>query len=808
VGVMAKLSLSNLLKLANIRTYKEKERIDNKRNRYYRPSLSITSSEQRAMLKRSYVPTKADNVVDFNDVNDILDNTSKSVARAKVDNYRIKKLMPEINQAELILVSSILSPNDMQGTGFNITIDNNSEYVTNEEQKSDLIELLENLFINTFDIENKLSEWIGECLYGSGSKPILIIPENILTNLIKSDVQYSATEDIDVGYLKNLKLTPSFNQQDDNQSYFEAKAAMESFVNNNYNNDSENKKINQTNQIETNINKITDILQTKTCDKIEVISDIEELIINKQETTIALEEISNRIHNIIKPTKEKLKIKEDKFLKINIDKKSEDSTINPIFQELPAESVVPAFIPGTPNEHLAYFVLIDDNGNPLSLDENDLEENLIDNAYEAMFKELYYGNRSHKKQLKKQYANSINKLYEATLSDYMVSSIKSIGIKNVDIKINNAILTCMFRRLLLGKKTKILFVPRDFMVYYRFDYNEDGTGKSKLEDIKFLIAIRLTLIIAQMMSLIEEAVPKQKLSMSIDEKDPTPLKTLKNVKNEIMKNKLYNFSYDPSEIIQTMVGRSIAMEVTGGLPGLENYSVNYEDTNKNIVKPPSELSEDIKNMYNNSLGVPASALNNLNETEYASSAATTHLLYSKQINGYQKTVCNYTTSLLKKFCTYSNVFKLRALNIVKENIEKNEEVDNRTIVADIIDNIRVTLPSPNIVPNKAHYRELREMLDAFDTIYDQLYNRDMYAMDSSLGEYITTIKSIAKRDTIKEYIRKSGLSDYINIADFEDEINTKVLDVQQYLLNLKTMSDKLKEKLSANEEDSSSGSRW
>jgi len=789
---MAKITMETLLQLANINIGKRKGEIDNKRDRYYRPSLSITHLEQRAMMKRSYVPTKKDNLVDFGDVNDVLDNTSKSVARAKVDNYRIKKLMPEINQAELILVSSILSPNDMQGTGFNITLEE-SGFIKNEDQRNQIIELLEDLFINTFDVENKLAEWIGECLYGSGSKPILIIPENILTNMIKTDVT-SATENFKNGYLKNTRLIPSFSSNN-KEIIFEATAGLESYTKIYIEEKAEKAKI--TNSVDT----IVSTIQQKIIDDIDITNNIEELASTKRANSIALEQITNSIRQITNPPKEKVKFKEEPFLRLNTAGINDGSTINPIFQELPSESVVPVFIPGTPEEHLAYFVILDENGNPLSLDENDLDENLIDNAYEAMFKEIYYGNRTQRRSLKTKYMDSVNKLYEATLTDYMTNSMKSIGLNNVNIKSNNAVLTCMFRRMLLGKKTKILFIPRDFMVYYRFDHNEDGTGKSKLEDIKFLLAIRLTLIIAQTMSLIEEAIPKQKLTMSINEKDVNPLKTIKDTKNEIMKNKAYNFSYNPSEIMQTMISRSIGMDITGGLPGLDNYSVAYEDTNRTTPRPPSELIEDIRNMYNNSLGVPASALNNLNETEYASSAATTHLLYSKQINGYQKTVCKYTTNLIRTICNYSNLFQTRLLNILKEN-DDDEDSDTRSIVNDIIQNIQVTLPSPNILPNKAHYRELREMLDVFDTIYDRLYNRDMYSIDSTLSEYITSIKALAKRDTIKEYISKSGLSDYINIVDFEDEINTNVLDVQQYLSNIKNMSDKLKELLENKPADS------
>ena len=98
------------------------------------------------------------------------------------DVERLRALAPEIVQAENIIVSSIMSPNDLQDADPNISL--GKVEGLNETAKNDIVEILTEFFINEHHLGLKMAKWAGEALFRSGSAVNMILPESALAQLI------------------------------------------------------------------------------------------------------------------------------------------------------------------------------------------------------------------------------------------------------------------------------------------------------------------------------------------------------------------------------------------------------------------------------------------------------------------------------------------------------------------------------------------------------------------------------------------------------------------------------------------------
>lgn len=812
---MAQIKLQDLFRAAGIRRSDEDE-LDKGQGRYYRQNVTITHAERQALYRNTYVPTDKDNKINVAEVLDVLNKTSRSVAQRKIDNERIRKLIPEINQASDIHTASILSPNDLQGNGLNIVVENP---LLNDQQRQQITEVLETIFITNHDLENKLAEWVSECCYGAGAKPIMILPETTIVNEIRKSIR-PAMEKIDLiyddisskwSYFDN-KLQGSFAETKiEKEDHLIIKSGFEKIsdgIANNLEKDQKN-KFNKIFDNNTVLNEIEKTIRARVEDN-GLISLEENPYTIKQahrKTVVALESAQKKMQDFFNVPNEEVEYEKEPLVEIAPLADTDSLISNPILQELPPEAVIPGFIPGTPSDHLFYFLLLDKKGNPLTLSENDIDENVISDSYEAIFKDAFYGSSQLSEIMSgKSYMDSVNKLYENMLTKYIKNALEDVEIHNVDISLNNAVLSCMFRRLLLGKETKLLFVPKELMIYYRFDHMSDGTGKSRIEDIKFIISARLTLIVSEILAAVEDSIPRSVLNVTIDDKVTNPQRFMSQLKTAFTQSKLYSFSYNPTEIVQDIVTRNTGVKLNGGLPGIEKYEVETENNSTNRTRPDSDLREELKNMQNTSLGPPPAALNSLSEFEYSRSVATTNLLYNKLVSKDQRLVCMYTQRLIQSYAKYSGIIRNKILEIIKEDGDKQDDATELT-VEQVIASIAVSLPSPNVAPSKAQYQEFSDILSIINDIFEQTMSDELLAADRDTAEFITTMRAMSKRSTVKEYISKSGFSSYIDIEDLEEKDQMSVAKLQQYLSHMKKMFDKTKSILE-NKDDNSGGNSY
>jgi hypothetical protein len=203
----------------------------------------------------------------------------------------------------------------------------------------------------------------------------------------------------------------------------------------------------------------------------------------------------------------------------------------PLEIKLPPESVIPVFVPGFPEKHIGYFLVIDPEGYPVSKDKklnyfNEFGRILSPTNQATMNQEnnarafsLFNGREDLIRRSATHTLNSFIDILEKNMLDSFKSGL--VG-DNVKITRKEEIYTIMLARSLSNQQTQLLYVPRELMAYFAHDYHPDGTGCSLLYDQKIILSLRTMLMYADTMGSIKNSIADSLYNVKLDPDDPDP----------------------------------------------------------------------------------------------------------------------------------------------------------------------------------------------------------------------------------------------------------------------------------------------
>lgn len=757
------------------------------------------------------------------------------IAQLKLDNDTILTLSPEVRAAETIIIPSIMSPTDLKDG--EISLSSNSSLV-DIETNNRITALLNDYFNKKWGLSTKLLDWIKEALYGAGSKPILVLPITELDTIINDPtaIQYTvtetyATESLDYKRIVDIKniesqsvmgiadvfhrdktevsleeLLPSFTTAIDN-FVKETKAAETNNKDKNGSSYNFTEKKSKTTEVQNAFKKFRD----EVLRDISIVDNPDIIKSDKAKKTAKQKEINQRIVNHYKT----------KTL-INFQDEQKDSVGNPLVYELPPESVIPIFTPGTPTDHIGYFIAVDEFGNPIHVNMTESRNNVgvnkqlsADNLYKSFGLDSYLNSEgSYVVSYKTQQDTLMTDIYESIVEQHLKTRLENSGLTNSYIGAAESVYRCMFSRYLSARKTKLLFVPKSFMTYFCFKYNDDGTGRSQIEDVKFILSLKITLMICRMMSAMNSAVDRKTISATFDERMGDPIQFIELLKKEAINKSIVNFSYDVSDVTRSLAEKAITVKARG-MPGAENFEISQESTPVASVIPDTALAEDLSNLLCLQLDTPPSALNILNENEYSKSVATNNLFFSRRTSIKQKISCKHTEKFVKSYVSMSEILKSDIKDILqqgkkdKDNKKEDGVVDDDkkssidVILNDIISNIEAKLPSPNIAPNKTEFEELDTMIQSISTAIEAVFDNDIAS-----DEPMVAMRAIIKSDIVREFMSNMGVSKDLQVPDLTPEVYSRILDYKTKLVNLKAgmeAASKKTDNSNVTSDDSSTG---
>lgn len=761
-------------------------------------------------------------------IDDYVNKLFRDSSAESIDNRRIRTMVPEIAQASAFMVSAIISPNDLRQGEISIK---NDETSLSTSQKAMLEEYLKEYFEERFKLSVSLPRWIDEALYGSGAKCLLTIPMSTLEKqILGNGISNESLNKLNA----SLESAGSLFGISSDESYDSSKLALET------------------------LSIATESLHTLRADKVPgkprsaprkeweaLVKDITDKknfhlfdnpfllrneILQNEIATEALQGKLAHLTSIDARSKSKKNINKTVIDKINrklaknpnariadshkapkdddiqsfvqLTHTENDHTGEPLFMEVPSESIIPIFVPGNVSEALGYLAIIDENGHFASVS-GDMSKRQGPNRYNSHdrsnINQLYQAggyNVNGGAQRSSDAQHVMATLYQSIVGGYLDEKVRGAGYKNFRLGDNPSVYKYMFTQYMCNKQTRMLYIPADMLTYFTFEHGPDGRGVSDLEKAKYILSLKMCLQTSTIISQLNAAVDRKRITLTTDDTNSgNILQQMESITREYIQKNRWSMTSDPRQTANEILEKGITVNVKG-MNGFD-CDISEENNEKTAPTFDSELRDGIDKQVLMTMFVPPAAMNATSEDEYAKSVVTTNLFTSNVVLRRQRTVVHYCSEVLRNFTRYSPSLRQGILDIItategdEEKKTENGNIDPTRLTEDdkerlnnVIDSISIALPPPNIAPDRANYEVITEMARASDEIINALHPTELMGQENpSLVAAFEAYKAYAKSRYVQDMVDGNSL-DIGHIYGLDRFDVNDITDLRQQVSNL------------------------
>jgi hypothetical protein len=455
-----------------------------------------------------------------------LRNLSERIGRDITDAETVMQVLPETELAATILISCILSPKDMMTTEVNYSAPEGS---LPPEVAAALVDRLGKYFETDYNIKPLMSTWLKDMILHTGSYPVAVIPENAIDEVINNNrfiKMESLSSDINSDgsiKCKGLLGNPSKKGEQTVVGGKQASISTESF-----NDLSRGKRIDYDSYLSLEEffggkgqETYTSVIDNHNLLKVPQINQkIREERVRQalggtaleKHTEVNPEKLSDReLHSLLyKSTKRQYRPIDTIVTQERLNRRTVGA---PLVMHLPSEAVIPVYVPGNVKQQVGFFVLIDEDGNPLTrqnpediyaqmgnrMNSGGSFATAMLNKVKANISGFDCGNRQHLA-----YSSQV---YGAMVEQDLLSRLRTGGYTNgVALANKPEVYRIMLARALAAQHTQMLFLPIELMTYFAFKYSPDGVGRSVLDEMKILSSLRSMLTFANTMAAMKNSI--------------------------------------------------------------------------------------------------------------------------------------------------------------------------------------------------------------------------------------------------------------------------------------------------------------
>lgn len=771
------------------------------RNKKIKASKVIDSLPNTVTVLPKLIKTNATKDAAKEDINvsrSTFEQLYQNTFRVRQNNEHIIKLFPDIELSIQILVSSILSPKNMVDISLNYKLDESLDIAPNIS--AELLNIIKADINKQYKLEEILPEILREALFESGAYITTVIPESSVDEVINSDliasfsteniklhvdsVLASLTSNLNILSLEQTATSDPKTPPPDKASEFIGNLATESLlkITDNYN-------LLKFSKLKDQIRKsvVKKAIRSKSAVSQESVDLINYTDIFRQKSTAS----TNKQVEIVK---NKAEAKRGSFGR-------------PMVLKLNTESVIPVFSPNQPSDHIGYFVLLDENGFPLTADtenkpaqqsmfSNDTNQSQLSVTEKAYKNLINSGTQVNTKQMFDAYRMIIEKKLYKTINNSLYGS-------EVKIASKNEIYTLMFTRALMEQKTTMLFIPEELVSYTAFYYNKTGVGKSLLENLSILSSLRAIILFAKIMAYSKMSIDVTKVNVTLDPDDPDPEKTIEMVQDSVLKMRQNYFPLginNPTDLID-WIHRAGLQFSYDAVPGLPNVKVDFENANLQHTLPSDDLDENLRKLTIMSLGLSPEIVDSGFNAEFATTVVNNNILLSKRVGIYQKKLLTHLKKFIKIIVSNDEElrYKIREFieaNIANLNLTTEDETLHKTdkvrffemYIDKFVDNVFVELPKPentNISNLTLEYDLYKESLEK---VLDSVLSTEVVTpgLSGELSNHVEEIKTTYKHHLLRKWMSDNNF--YPEVFDITrqpaSETNTITNNLQDELTTL------------------------
>lgn len=729
------------------------------------------------------------------------------------------QMLPDLELSAQVLVSSILSPQDMMTTQLGYSC---PDGILPPEIRASLTDKLGEYMEANYKIEQLLPVILRQSLMTHGSYPIAVLPENSLDRAINGNSRLSMesmSESFSAdGDLKSCGILGNPGQSEGTSTSFglrfeqlstyqpkkyEAKLSMESL-------DPKFKEVDTFVRVIDNpdalkIPQITQKLRE---------SKVMSLVKTKLSQQYAAEDqsMSDRVKEFRRMSDRQL---EDSLYRTGSAKYKPVATMltqdqisrrtigEPLVMQIPPEAVIPAFMPNNPERQVGYFILIDMEGNPIRKTKNLDHYQNMGNRATSNFSQSFSSAVLQKTKMaadgftysNPHHFNIASKIYtEMVETDLLARLRNGVYGGNVEIGRKEEVYRIMLSRALQQQQTQLLFLPSELMTYFCFRFDDNGVGKSILDDMKMINSLRVVLMFSNVMTAMRNAIPMTEVNLKVDEDDPDPQATIEQMIHHIQRTRTPMLPVglsNPVDVVDhiTRAGYSFVYE---SVPGLPDVKVSTTEKSTNYVKPDTDLEQTLRRYSIMSTGLSPEAVDATFQAEFATSLVQNNLLFSKRVAQLQQQLVPQISELIRKIAINSETLLKELTDILEANFDKLKDLvtddvkklldakkeegtdkENETeekqkylkgrIIKELLQvflrTLEATLPAPSATTIQNQLESLKSFEELLTTCVDAWVNEDFLTntVVGDMANEVTVFKSAIKAEFLRRFMAENGI---------------------------------------------------
>lgn len=731
--------------------------------------------------------------------------------RETTDIRNIFKIMPDLNLPREILISAIVAPGDLATTS--LLFKNNCGSDT--PLTGAMVDLLYEHFVNEQKLERKVANWIDDALIMSGSHPIMILPEASIDRLVRGEDSQASMESVNHfgGEWENKWFKPKgiFGLQVSAQTdthYMSLESARGRINSQEMLEYHTIKSIGpQAKQIKLPI-RVTDnlvALRTPAVQKVRAARALETVYGTpelesrrrarrqrehnedveagrdpkarkgkKSEQTIGDQAVFNRFFKAPQKTsKNRLEV-------IPTLKQVGGKTVgHPLVYHLAAESVMPVFVPGDPTNHLAYIVALGGNGYPISYTTgldfyDDIRKGSVSSADQVgsasqvagellnMSKETVQGGIANASDA---VIDRLAGMHGDMIETDILARLKA-GMLGGDFELSRTdhIDRMLMARTCRNQLTTLLYVPAELMVYWAYDYNEYGIGRSILEDAKTLAAQRAAVIMASVIGMTRNAIPGKNIKLTLDENDRDPVAAATFMASEAMALAFNQFPLgisSPQSLAEQLQMSAYSLSVTGNprYPTVETEITAAESSYKPVDSDfLQQLRADLVRVFS----LTPEMVDGVNQADFATSIVRQSVMLLKRVMVLQGETNPQISDYVRIFTLNSGLLIDSLMDLIEENkkdIPEEFQDDPEGFLERFMNQLTVSLPE--VVTDSMNkqieiFKEYEANLDDILACYLKEEFFDGY-MDPVTQAGLSSAVAAWKGRELRRWMRERGL---------------------------------------------------
>jgi len=668
-------------------------------------------------------------------------------------NKEVLELFPDLEVAKQTLVSNIVGGMNMFNNPLVYTAEDSDMGASG---KGVLVSLIEKHMDKIYGLKDKLTPMVNDALFGSGSYCEVLIPENALSDMLNSKLL--AGTDIE----EQLDLI-SVNSLDIEEITVK---------------DADNIKV----DLGLTIGKDLSVLNRSSLD-----SSVKDSIEGNM-GNLDIEELSS------------LKDIKKLFLKDRVEREGRESihigTIDdikrealgiPLILKVPSESIIPITTTYDSSQHIKYILLLDGEGNPLKVDNNNNYSSGLDGVSSSDIIKQAVSNQIDNTDNTRR-VNISNEAVYNSLSSTIMNRINNGTIHKTTPAMLNMVYYTAFSRYLRNEKCRMVILDTESVNYLAFDYRNNGTGKSLLEKLGPLVSMRAVLLMTRMNAHIDNTITKFKVVADLDEKDPHYKKTAATIIKAAYNSRSGNmlFGIRDFKSLNELINRAgIYFQINH--PKLPKMSIDFENVNTDKREPDTDFYDSLKRDSLKVFGLTPENIEDASQDEYATGLKIKNALFGRRIATERNKLSLFTTSYVRKAIScdmmIQNVIRnyitnnlrsiLKESSVSTDTLKALKKHDDKIIVeylfANFLESFKCRLPQEEPIENNV-------LNEAYTSYKDRLeeYVETMFSPEALPEEFLGAVSG--KLDAIKGAVTSTLLRKWMADNNYMSEV-VSVFDV-------------------------------